>query len=198
MNPEHDAQGALNAGYAYNPLSKMQVVGYRFLDDSSLKGEQKARLAADPDLRKDMNILDDSDVRSQICLKLQDIPCDIQIIFNQYQCQACGVEGDKRLLPVHCHMEKEAKHLGHFVKKHTKEPERYHPSKGHIFEHPEELYSPALNGCFCTKQRPKKYKCCKKEQGEEGCVEEWACCKKVLKIEGCQMRFKCCGMDVGE
>ena len=43
-----------------------------------------------------------------------------QIIFNNYRCNACGAEGDSRLLPLYCHMEKVDKHPGAFIKVHLK------------------------------------------------------------------------------
>ena len=93
-----------------------------------------------------------------------------------FRCEACGAEGDHRLLPLYCHMEKESKHPGNFRKKHTKASERYHPSQNHIFQHPGQLYSPIMSNCICGK-KPQKWRCCKKDQSEEGCQELWACCK---------------------
>ena len=42
-----------------------------------------------------------------------------QIIFKDYRCKACGVEGDHRLLPLFCHMEKESVHPGGYAKTHS-------------------------------------------------------------------------------
>ena len=42
-----------------------------------------------------------------------------QIIFKDYRCKECGVEGDHRLLLLFCHMEKESVHPGGYTKEHT-------------------------------------------------------------------------------
>ena len=143
MNPEHEARGALNAGYAFHSMSKVQVIGYRYLDDPAFKAEQMALFESQPSMRKDMNILDDAEVKALVTQKIRQIPQDIQvmytvktekvvslsnensstfsqIIFNNFRCTACGAEGDSRLLPLYCHMEPEDKHPGAFVKIHPK------------------------------------------------------------------------------
>ena len=139
MNPEHESSGALNAGYAFNSMSKVQVIGYRYLDDSAFKAEQISLFESQPSMRKDMNILDDAEVKALVAQKIRQIPQDIQvilfkiekskwkffhifpqIIFNNFRCTACSAEGDSRLLPLYCHMEPENKHPGAFVKIHPK------------------------------------------------------------------------------
>lgn len=52
---------------------------------------------------------------------------NIQVIFEDVQCEDCGVVGDKRLLPEFCHMEKMYQHpqpLQHF---HPQDLQSYHP-----------------------------------------------------------------------
>ena len=120
MNPEHEARGALNASYAFHSMSQVQVIGYRYLDDLAFKAEQIALFESQPSMRKDMNILDDAQVKALVTQKIRQIPHDIQIIFNNFRCSACSAEGDSRLLPLFCHMEKEDKHPGAFVKIHPK------------------------------------------------------------------------------
>ena len=75
--------------------------------------------------------------------------------------------------------------------------ERYHTSKKHLLEHTDTLKSALFSGCMFCGTRPKTYKCCSKEAGEDGCVEKWACCGKTVNSEGCQTRYICCQMDVG-
>ena len=79
MNPEHEARGALNAGYTFNNISKVQVIGYRYLEDPSLKANQRKLFDSQPEMRKDMNILQDSEVKSLLKQKINEIPSDIQV-----------------------------------------------------------------------------------------------------------------------
>ena len=41
-----------------------------------------------------------------------------QIIFNHYKCVDCGTDGDERLMPAFCHMEKVSAHNGKIDRKH--------------------------------------------------------------------------------
>ena len=223
MNPEHEARGALNASYAFHSMSQVQVIGYRYLDDLAFKAEQIALFESQPSMRRDMNILDDAQVKSLVTQKIRQIPHDIQIIFNNFRCSACSAEGDSRLLPLFCHMEKEDKHPGAFVKIHPKGTvgtycaplllgflmvslwlstfhfsgtEKYHPAKTRINVHEKGLRRSMWYKFVCGIQQ-KTYKCCDRRQSEIGCVEKWACCKKTLDSEGCAVRYQCCQMDVG-
>ena len=119
MNPEHEAQGARQAGYTFNNLSKLQVTGFRYLNDVTFNANQKNLFESQPQMRKDMNVLDDNEVKDLILEKIDQISNDVQIIFKQFLCKACGVEGDHRLLPLYCHMEK--------VSIHEKSYKRVHP-----------------------------------------------------------------------
>ena len=83
MNPEFDSQGALNAGYAFNSLSKMQIAGFRYVEDSSLKPKQQMALASDPEMRLNMNILTDTEVKQEILGKIGNIQNDVQIICSK-------------------------------------------------------------------------------------------------------------------
>ena len=82
MNPEHEARGALNAGYAFHSMSKVQVIGYRYLDDPAFKAEQMALFESQPSMRKDMNILDDAEVKALVTQKIRQIPQDIQVMYT--------------------------------------------------------------------------------------------------------------------
>lgn len=195
MNPEHEARGALNAGYAFHSMSKVQVIGYRYLDDPAFKAEQMALFESQPSMRKDMNILDDAEVKALVTQKIRQIPQDIQIIFNNFRCTACGAEGDSRLLPLYCHMEPEDKHPGAFVKIHPKGTEKYHPAKSRLYVHPGSLRKSICKCGPCGKP-PKTYRCCDRRQSEIGCIEKWACCKKNIDTEGCSVRYECCQMDI--
>ena len=48
----------------------------------------------------------DEEIRNKVNKVISDIETPIQVIFEDVQCQDCGVVGDKRLLPDYCHMEK--------------------------------------------------------------------------------------------
>ena len=79
MNPEHESQGALNASYAFNSVSKVRVIGYRYFEDPSLKANQRELFESQPGLREDMNILQDSEVKALVIQKINEIPTDIQV-----------------------------------------------------------------------------------------------------------------------
>lgn len=79
MNPEHEARGALNAGYAFNSLSKLQVVGYRYLDDPSLTGPQRSLFENEAHLKRSMNVLDDAQVKGLLLEKIDQISSEIQV-----------------------------------------------------------------------------------------------------------------------
>ena len=79
MNPEYDAQGAMQASCIFNNLSKIKVTGYRFLNDAAFTADQKKTFEENPELRKISNILDDNEVRSQVLQKIAEIPRSIQV-----------------------------------------------------------------------------------------------------------------------
>ena len=119
LNPEHEAQGAINAAYQYNRLSKLQVTGYRFLDDVTLSASQQLLFNTEPELRLKMNVLDDAEVQTLLLNKICSMRGNVQIIFNHYKCTRCGCEGDKRLLPQYCHMDKHFIHPGSYQLQHA-------------------------------------------------------------------------------
>jgi len=195
MNPEYDARGAIQASCNYNNLPKLKVTGYRFLDDPSFTAEQYNLMEENIELRKVSNVLDNKDVRSRVLQKIEEIPTSIQIIFKDYRCRACGVEGDHRLLPLFCHMEKESVHPGGYTKEHTKSTERYHSSKQYVLEHTGKLKKRMFSG-GCMGKKQTYHDCCDRDKGDEGCEEMWACCKKPVENEGCGWRYTCCQMDM--
>ena len=100
-------------------------------------------------------------------------------------------------------MEAESAHEDKFEKKHTKNPEWYHPSRSHIFEHTGKLETSIWSEIACIGNvlcgsKPPRYRCCNEIAGEKGCVAKWSCCKEKLQIEGCKRRYTCCQRNVGK
>jgi hypothetical protein len=90
MNPEHEARGALTAGYAFNSLSKLQVVGYRYLEDSTLKASQRALFESQsPEMRRQMNVLNDFEVKATLMEHINAVPSDVQV--GVFQFPDCAV-----------------------------------------------------------------------------------------------------------
>ena len=79
MNPEHDAKGALQAGLAFNSLAKIQILGYRYLDDVSLDAKQRNRFEKQPELREEWNICDDDAVRNNVRNSVKNVASDVQV-----------------------------------------------------------------------------------------------------------------------
>jgi hypothetical protein len=201
QNPEVEGQGAMKTGYSFNSAARFPVIGYRFLDDTCLNANLKEQCEKDSDLRKNMNVLTTEEVKSLVGHHISKIPKEIPIIFNDYKCVDCGADGDERLMPAFCHMEKVAVHDGKIERKHLEGQERYHPVKNHTLIHkekPKESVCVKTMSCFglCFCPNTKRYDCCGKETGEIGCIETWSCCNKSLDNEGCEWRYKCCQMDV--
>ena len=63
----------------------------------------------------------DEEIRNKVNKVISDIETPIQVIFEDVQCQDCGVVGDKRLLPDYCHMEK--------IYQHPLPLKHYHPKE---------------------------------------------------------------------
>ena len=81
MNPDLEAGGALHASYSVggSKSSNVQVIGYRYLNDLSCKPEQRAQFESDISTRKNMNILDDAEVKDLVLQKIRNIPEAIQV-----------------------------------------------------------------------------------------------------------------------
>ena len=60
-NPDTDTRGALAAALDYDPRSSIQVVGYRFLDDSSLSMDQQMSCESDAKTRETWNVKTDDE-----------------------------------------------------------------------------------------------------------------------------------------
>ena len=82
MNPEHESQGALKAGLDLNAQAKIQVIGYRFLEDSTLDAVQRQRYEKDPELRKDFHVLDELQVAQKIWDCIGKIHKNVKVSLN--------------------------------------------------------------------------------------------------------------------
>jgi hypothetical protein len=78
---------------------------------------------------KMMRILADPD--PEHCLNQNDGPTSVSryvpVIFVDSECSACGVVGDRRLLPSYCHMEEQLAHTGSLRHLHPSPVHAYHP-----------------------------------------------------------------------
>ena len=86
MNPEKDAIGALKAGYDFNNLSQLQVIGYRYHDDSTINATQKELFETNQKMRENFNVLTTQEVKKLIIFHIHQIQCDIQASIYFY-CQ---------------------------------------------------------------------------------------------------------------
>ena len=81
LNAEHDSAGALRAIAEMRPLAKPQVLGYRYLDDSTLDEAQRRYYEADADARKVFRVLNDEQVAAEVWESITKISQNIQVIF---------------------------------------------------------------------------------------------------------------------
>ena len=79
MNPENEARGALKAGYGFNTLSQLQVIGYRYHDDSTFNATQKELFETNPKMRESMNVLTTEEVKDLITIHVNQIQSDVQV-----------------------------------------------------------------------------------------------------------------------
>ena len=79
MNPEHECKGAIRAITDLNPMAKFQVIGYRFLEDSTLDENQRLRYERDEQLRQDFHVLDQDQVAQEVWGTLRNIKQDVQV-----------------------------------------------------------------------------------------------------------------------
>lgn len=106
-------------------------------------------------MREMFKIRDDDEVRDLIASALENIHQPVEVIFQDSKCTACGLKEDRRLLPEHCHMDKQMvhqppvythmkeklRHPGSLEAYHPESAVAYHPSKlGH--HHPGHLNMP--------------------------------------------------------
>ena len=81
LNAEHDSAGALRAIAEMRPLAKPQVLGYRYLDDSTLDEAQRRYYEADAEARKVFRVLNDEQVAAEVWESIAKISQNIQVIF---------------------------------------------------------------------------------------------------------------------
>ena len=81
LNAEHDSAGALRAIAEMHPLAKPQVLGYRYLDDSTLDEAQRRYYEANGDARKVFRVLNDEQVAAEVWGRIAKISENIQVIF---------------------------------------------------------------------------------------------------------------------
>ena len=79
INPENEARGALKAGYEYHSLSQLQVVGFRYQDDTTFNANQKELFENNYQMRKSMNVITDEEVKDLITHHINKIYSDVQV-----------------------------------------------------------------------------------------------------------------------
>jgi len=127
-NLKQGSQGAQEAAKYYaGEFSKLQVLGFTYLDDKIPEHIRSKLLELGPEERHERLILTDAEVVQQIDSALRNIDAPVQVIFEDKQCTACGIIGDKRLLPDFCHLEQGFRHAGKLKHYHPEEIEGYHP-----------------------------------------------------------------------
>ncbi|XP_040569415.1 uncharacterized protein [Lepeophtheirus salmonis] len=203
IKAEKEGAGALRAAYDFNKTSKVQIKGYRYIDDPAFDDSDLSQFLQDEAIKKKFNIVDDIDVRNIVYGTIEKLGAPIQIIFNNFHCTACGEEGDNRLMSQYCHMEKKMEHSEELMRYHPAETELFHPTTNRIFDHNGTLKSNWYHSNkFCCVfgggKGLKTYTCCKQPPEEHGCVERWACCKMDLKRVGCKRRYTCCRVDIDD
>ena len=80
LNPEHEAKGAMKAGYVFHNLANLQIIGYRYFDDSTLNANQK-EVFNNSEMRKKMNVFTDDEVKDLVDKHISQIYSEIQVIF---------------------------------------------------------------------------------------------------------------------
>ena len=81
INPENEARGALKAGYEYHSLSQLQVVGFRYQDDTTFNANQKELFENNYQMRKSMNVITDEEVKDLITHHINKIYSDVQVYY---------------------------------------------------------------------------------------------------------------------
>ena len=66
VNAEHESQGALRAAHDFSPNSKPQVVGYRFIGDTTLDATQREHYEKSEELRKAFHIVNDEEAAATL------------------------------------------------------------------------------------------------------------------------------------
>lgn len=120
-------QGAEEAAKSFCNDQEIKKLGFTYLDDSIPQDFRKVLSGLDPETRRGMLYLTEEEVSHKISDTLSTIQHPITVIFEDYECEDCGVQGDRRLLPDYCHMEPLFKHPEPLRHYHPKELVSYHP-----------------------------------------------------------------------
>jgi len=136
---ERTSQGSVEAARMFSEqgITGDRVMGFTYLDDSVPPDFQAVLDSLDADKRRSMLYLSSEEVNARVREAVSGIREPVKVIFEDSQCEDCGVIGDKRLLPDFCHMERIYDHpqpLKHF---HPEELRSYHPL-------PEETHHPGV------------------------------------------------------
>jgi len=193
VNPSKDGVGAVKAAQSFHKTVRLNVIGYRYLDDPCFTDEQRKALVENVETRKMFNVLTDEEIVGSISNTLASLPAPVQVVFRDQRCVDCGEEGDRRLLSPFCHLEKCLKHPGRLQRIHPGGVELYHLSSDQISIHPGHLQTPWYLACVSGPAR--KWSCCKQSELSEGCKAIHVCCRKDVREEGCRKRYRCCRLQ---
>jgi len=201
LNPKVDCQGAVKAAQDFTDIPILHT-GYRFYNDPTISAEQRDSFRS-AQARSLFNVKTDDEIKSILSENIGKMGRPIQVVFNTSRCIDCGVEGDKRLLPQHCHMEPHQVHQGDIENHHPGKIEKFHPSNHHVMEHDGRLKKTWYSHFLCGTLRKPRYSCCDRRNGKEGCQKKWACCKVewdtlIGDEKGCSSRYKCCGASTNQ
>jgi len=107
-------QGAEEAAKQYRGgagLRQSQLLGFSHLDSPGVEEEQREQLLGlQPGLRRQLLHLTDTEVRQEVGAALAEVTQPVTVVFQDCRCEACGVIGDRRLLPEFCHMSQLLRH----------------------------------------------------------------------------------------
>jgi len=121
-------QGAVQAAKLYSgDIEDERMLGFTYLDSGIPEDFKEVLLSLDAEKRKGMLYLTEDEVYEKISTAIESIKKPITVIFEDSECEDCGIQGDRRLLSEYCHMERHYKHpepLNHF---HPQELRSFHP-----------------------------------------------------------------------
>ena len=70
----------MKAGYFFHNLANLQIIGYRYFDDSTLNANQK-EVFNNSEMRKKMNVFTDDEVKDLVDKHISQIYSEIQVYF---------------------------------------------------------------------------------------------------------------------